>query len=203
MIIWIIFSIQNYIFYFYPNTIFDFLSKGTGKDGKNTIYLYEFIRLPKEINFLYYLFMNLVTIFISIWISNKKITLQNKYSYASLMFLIFGIYGTQQSIFNLIPFLLLLIIPYLKEFNFSMHDIPVYIFLFSIFLFNILFSHPDTFFKYLPFLKNPPYVYIIYLRWVFVIVLLLISLVWIIKENKKIYKKDDRIRKDRIIKIKE
>lgn len=185
LLIGIIFSLQNIVFFMYPNTILDFLNKGTAGSRSNTLYLYEGEGFHRN----FALFMNVLLLLFTLYIANKEISIEFKYGYSSLAILLLGTFGTQQSMLNLLPFLLILIIPYLEEFELSKNNLPIFIFLFSVFLFNFVMPFEDTYFKYIPFLKYPPYIYAVYLRWVFVIILLNISLIWIIKINKKMTNK--------------
>ncbi len=177
----LVFLIENFMFFIYPEIIFDYLKKGLTKIPQNwcqLIILREFPLSPSVINIIKIL--SIIIFFISIIILlnfREKLSLEKMFGYLSFIFLYFNIWKGYDTLVLIIPFILLLFLPYLKSNDFQdpyLKKIRIISFI-SILILELEPSYNSVIFNAFPFMKNYPLVIFVYIRWLIPISILTIS----------------------------
>ncbi|MHA1253380.1 MAG: hypothetical protein ACTSRP_25610 [Candidatus Helarchaeota archaeon] len=166
----IIFIIQNFIFLIYPNLIFDFLFKGMQfQTSRNfLLILKEWPLTESTMIIIKYICLILLTIFtFLLYIFKNNLFLEEKFGYLSIIYLFVNPWKGYSSLILLIPLILITLIPYIKKINIKeiYKDLNLFLVIIAILYLELSVTYNQTFFKYLPFTKNPPYIYLLYLRW--------------------------------------
>ena len=196
------FIIQNFFFIIFPYAIFDFLegftfaySKG-GVPEKGIVpirifYLREFVYIDGK----YGLLITLISIFIIssisiILILCKNLKIEQKFSILALVYIIFDVYKGYVICLILMPLILLSFIPYLNQekegIEFIKENKDFLIGLISVSGFYFTFISMEQFFIILPLLQRYPLIIIVYLRWIILLSIMLISLCMGILKHKSL-----------------
>jgi len=196
-IIGIWFAIQNFIIFIYPSLIFDLLTLYSryNEEWGPTMFFYfkDFSLFQIPYKQFIILLMSIIMGFISfLLILNKKLQIEEKFAYFSLISIFLNIY-TWQVLLILIPFSLLVFLKFLnkeiKVMDFFKKNKILIIGLIGIIGISFMPEFNFSFYKYAPFLENNPYNIIVSLRWVFFVFMLGFSI--LILHIKKYAQKDN------------
>ena len=122
------------------------------------------------------------------FIFNQKLKIEEKFAYFSLIYIFINIYKPYNSLIVLLPFILLLYIPYLKQdpikFDFVKENKIMLIGLSSIFGICFMIPNTETIIKYLPKFQEFPWIMILYLRWIILLIIMVSSLIILSLKSK-------------------
>jgi len=185
-IVVLMFISQNFLFILYPSLILDFL-EGINHPQRNrqayfVFYLREWIRISSDnLKILTILFTIVLSIITIILIKNNKIKIEQKFSYFAVAYLFVGVFSySDLLLLILFSFVLLLFVPHLnqdvKGIEFLKCNSALIMGLLSIV--GIFFiSHEFIIYESYPELKYGFFVIIDKLRWIFLLIIMIISLI--------------------------
>ncbi len=190
LILW--FFIQNFLFIIYPFQIFSFID-GFNRPSRRPnyfklIYLREWLELsPSEIRNYAIVFSIALFVISLILMFNDKLMIEEKFGYFAIAYIFIGIFS-YSFLLGLILYslVLLLYVPHLNE---NVHGIEFFksnkIVIIGISSIVVIFFSWSTFFiyDYIPGLKEYPLIIFYYLRWIFLLSIMMYSLL-LLKFNK-------------------
>ncbi|MFX1322458.1 MAG: hypothetical protein ACFFAQ_12535 [Promethearchaeota archaeon] len=168
-----IFLIENLLFLIYPELIFDFLKGFTFNLDENSIRVlflsdFQFSNQSILIIIRYVMLFMIFMIMLGL-IINKKILIEWKFSLFCFSFLYLDIFRGYGMLQILLPFILFLLIPFVKqEKSIKQFVKENYIIMISIFsIIGMIFTSKDTqfFLRAFPLFNEFPLVILVYLRW--------------------------------------
>lgn len=189
-----IFVIENFLFFIYPELISDFSKGFTGNIDEKSIralFISDFQFSNKLILIIIRYVMLFFTIVITLaLVINKRIAIEWKFSLFCITFLFLDIFRGYGLLQVLIPFIIILFIPFLKKESsidqFVKENYLIIVGLFS--MVGIIFTSKDTqvFLQTLPLFNEFPLVILVYLRWSILTGILAISLAILNFKNKNL-----------------
>jgi hypothetical protein len=184
--------LENLLFLIYPDLISNFLKGFTGNIDETSIralFISDFQFSNR--NFLIFVryLMLFLTIIITLGITiNKRISIEWKFSLFCIAFLFLDIFRGYGLLQVLLPFILLLFIPFIKQERIRAFLVKEnYLFIIGLFsIVGIIFTSKDTqaFLRTLPLFNEFPLVSLVYLRWLILTGLLAITLAILNLKNK-------------------
>lgn len=194
-----IFLLINILFIIFPSLLVDFLNGifkyNEYKKELKFIYTIEWLIIPNSwhnyITIGSIIFLSLITLFL---ILNKKLTLERRIGLFVLSYLWFSTFARFTDLALFIPFLLLLLIPYISEkdtlISFLKSNILPLVGLISVL--GLAFGHYDVndFFEYFPILNIVFLKFIVYMRYAIFLVLFSISILFLSLRNSNTFRKN-------------
>ena len=188
------FLIQNILFIIFPQLLFEFIDgfyRPTRKpEYLKLLYLREWVKLSASyIRILSILFSIILSIITIILIFNNKLNIEVKFGYFAIAYIFIGIFSYDFLLgLILYPLVILLFVPYLNE-NYSSFEFFKSNRILLLGLASILgiFFAWSTFiiFDFIPGLQDFPLIIFFYLRWIFLLSIMMISLIFLkFKKNK-------------------
>lgn len=126
------FVIQNMLFFIYPYYFYIFLTKGLTFSTKHfyMFLVYSRVELPTETMQLISNIFSIILLIISLFIAFiPKVSIQRKFTYFSFFYILFGTFRVYYSMVFLIPLMMLALIPFFIQENFSLDFIKKNLFL--------------------------------------------------------------------------
>jgi hypothetical protein len=185
-----IFLAQNILFVISPNIIMDYITAGFGRYGGhpsiNLFYVREWLSFEYA-DIVENILTGLLLVFCII-LGISRLKLPVKIGISSLLYLLLGTFGWSKE-FIFISLLFLLLIPYVKQGEFSLDlafdNFYIYTGMFCIFFINIQPVVGSTILGYLPFLQNFPFILIFYVRYLIFFIIFILVLITIYKTEEK------------------
>ncbi|MFX1384038.1 MAG: hypothetical protein ACFFBP_16495 [Promethearchaeota archaeon] len=185
------FIFQNILFLIYPNLIFEFLEGFFKNVNFFIFYLNEWIIFSDiEITLINIIFSIILFVITLILIINKKLTLEVKFGYFSLFAIFFGLFANRV-LMILLPSILILFIPFMKQDETGFDFIKENIILLTGFLAIAgiyLNVNPETIYLItifiIPASQGFGLMLIIYLRWIILLILMLLSFLLLYMKNR-------------------
>jgi hypothetical protein len=199
-IFFVSFVIQNIFFIISPNLISNFLNGVTYAYSKGKIpekgivpirlfYLREFVYVNARYSPMIALISILIILTITvILVLNKILKIEQKLSILALTYIVIDVYKGYVIYIILLPLILLSFVPYLNQklegVEFLKKNLYFLTGLISISGFYFMVMNKEIIFNILPFLHEFPLIIFIYLRWLILLSIMLISLIILNFKNK-------------------
>lgn len=182
-IVVLMFALQNILFIIYPNLIFDFLNGFYENANFFIFYLYEWVILYDiQTTIINYIFTIATFILVLILIINKKLNLEVKFGYFALFTIFFSLFANRV-LMILLPLVMLLFIPFLKQDEIGTEFVKKNIILLIGFIAIMglyLNVNPETIYNIItsiiPFFRGSVLLMLIYLRWIILLSIMVFSL---------------------------
>ena len=181
----IILILQNSLFLFFPNLIFDFIEKGLDfqRDFIQLMIFWNVSGLNLEVLSLIKIIsvISMALLSLYIWIFKNDLKIEVKVGYFTFALLYLNAWKGYDMLLIALPYVYILLIPELKRIdNWKIRkNIPFLIFFLSIFAILIQMTYNETFFKYFPFLQNYPYIMLVNFRWFLPILIMSLTFLYL------------------------
>ncbi|MFX0057850.1 MAG: GtrA family protein [Candidatus Heimdallarchaeota archaeon] len=191
LIVVFMFAWQNILFFIYPSYILDFLNSFQGHNIHERgyfplFYFREWIEL-ESYDLIFLISAIYMVIIALILILKRNLSIEKKFAYTSLAWVIFSIYGTR-SFFLIVPLTLLLYVPFMQQkSNFKDFIKNNYVVILGLISVGFVYLMPPnyTIYKYLPFLQEFPLIVLVNLRYLILLLIFCASLGYLYYTNIK------------------